>query len=89
MKAVKAYKKEHGRDPTSFLQTDWMSSEVSEIDTDDEQAKTDHRTRLANEARLSAIDLKEGTPVWEVIKPVWRSEVVNIRMIHRRALTSF
>jgi hypothetical protein len=89
MKAVKAYKKEYGKDPSCFLETDWMSSEVSDIDTDDEEAKANHKLRLANAARVSLKDIEEGMPVWEVVKPAWRSEMVSVRTIQRRALTSF
>jgi hypothetical protein len=78
LKAVEGYKKKHGRDPTPFLLSeDWMSDEISDKDTDNEETAKDYRDELAKEAGLSAADVEAGQTAWEVIRPAWRSEMVS------------
>jgi hypothetical protein len=48
LKALKVYKAKYNSDPGPFLkESEWMSSEVSELDTEDEDKKTAHRESLA------------------------------------------
>jgi hypothetical protein len=78
LKVVKDYKKKHGRDPsTLLLSEDWMSDEISDKDTDDEEKAEEYRVELAKKANLSASDMEAGQAVWEVIRPAWRSEMVS------------
>jgi hypothetical protein len=78
LKAVEDYKKKHGRDPSDFLVAeDWMSDEISDKDTDDEETAKEYRSELAREANLSASDVEAGQVVWEVIRPAWRSAKVS------------
>ena len=65
-------------DPTPFLETDWMSSDVSDIDTDNEESKANRKVSLATAAGLSAREIEDGVVVWEVVKPAWRSEMVSV-----------
>ncbi|KAJ6552642.1 hypothetical protein DFH09DRAFT_1085814 [Mycena vulgaris] len=71
MKAVPEYKKKHKRDPVFVLETDWMSDELSSLETDDEEKKTVHRRRLDQAARLCSD--QQDHPVWETIRPGFQS----------------
>ena len=88
MNAVDEYKKHHEKDPTAFIETDWMSTEVSSTETDDEQAQITYRTDVAKAAGLSAADIQDGQGAWEVVKPAWRSEMVSIGVIVKHCLPS-
>jgi hypothetical protein len=55
-----------------------MSSEASDIDTDDEHVKAERKEELAKRAGFSAQDVEEGMAVvWEVVKPAWRSQMAS------------
>jgi hypothetical protein len=53
-----------------------MSSEVSDLDTDDESKKLAHRERIAKEAGVSVEHLQDEV-IWEVVRPAWRAEAVS------------
>jgi hypothetical protein len=76
--AAEVYKKKNNRDPSVFIETDWMSTEVSNTDTDDENNQKEYRKRIGQAAGLSMADIKDGQVAWEVIKPAWRSEMVSM-----------
>jgi hypothetical protein len=76
LKALKAYKEKYDADPGPFLEeSEWMSSEISELDTEDEGKKTAHRESLANGIGLTVGQLGDQI-VWEVVRPAWRAPLV-------------
>jgi len=52
-----------------------MSSEVSELDTDDDQKKDLRRIQIAKAIGMNPTLMKDEV-VWEVIRPVWRNPMV-------------
>ena len=54
-----------------FLETDWMSTEVSSAETDDEQAQIAYQAKIAKVAGLLYADTQDGLGAWKVIKPAW------------------
>jgi hypothetical protein len=74
-------KDNNGSDPTPFLQSDWMSSEVSELESGDEEQKAEHKMTLMDKAGLTLEDVSNRVPVWEVVKPAWRSVMVSLQII--------
>jgi hypothetical protein len=88
LNAVDEYKKRHERDPTALIETDWMSTEVSSAETDDENGQITYRTDVGKAAGLSVADIREGQVAWEVVKPAWRSEMVSIGIIVKHCLPS-
>lgn len=75
-KAIKEYRERFKKDPSAFLdESDWMSSEVSELDTDDEGKKLAHRERIATETGVD-VERLEDEVIWEVIRPAWRAQSV-------------
>ncbi|KAJ6546299.1 hypothetical protein DFH09DRAFT_1507850 [Mycena vulgaris] len=71
LKAVPKYKKIKRHDPAFILETDWMTDEISQPDTDDEDKKAAHRRRLVREARLNATQTED--PLWERVRPGFQS----------------
>ena len=54
-----------------------MSEEISDIETDNEDARRDYRRRLENAARLTQSERDSGAPVWEVLRPAYRTQRVS------------
>jgi hypothetical protein len=78
LKAVKLFKKRNdGQDPSPLMETDFMSEELSQLDTDDEVKKSMRRTELEKAAQLNTADVKDGVAIWEVIRPAYRSQEVH------------
>ncbi|KAJ7036198.1 hypothetical protein C8F04DRAFT_1181726 [Mycena alexandri] len=71
LKAVREYKKQHKKDPACLLETEWMSDEISEPDTDDDEKKAERRRQLRRMAGLSRA--QKDTEVWEVVRPGFQS----------------
>ncbi|KAJ6550480.1 hypothetical protein DFH09DRAFT_1501529 [Mycena vulgaris] len=71
LKAVPKYEKSKRHDPAFILETDWMTDEISQPDTDDEDKKAAHRRRLVREARLNAMQTED--PLWERVRPGFQS----------------
>ncbi|TDL16354.1 hypothetical protein BD410DRAFT_889812 [Rickenella mellea] len=65
-----------GANPSCLLETDWMTEEVSSLDTSDDEEKEAHREQIVQAARLTDKEIKCGT-VLERIKPLFRSEEVD------------
>ncbi|KAG1843345.1 hypothetical protein DFJ58DRAFT_731635 [Suillus subalutaceus] len=73
-KAVDDYITRHHIDPSELLQPEYMSDQVSELDTDDEDEKQARKKDIQKAANLLERDVHAGVPVWETIRPAWRSE---------------
>ncbi|KAJ6475198.1 hypothetical protein DFH09DRAFT_1379785 [Mycena vulgaris] len=71
LKAVPNFKKSKRRDPAFILETDWMTDEISQPNTDDEERKSAHRRRLVREARLNVT--QSDDPLWERVRPGFQS----------------
>ncbi|KAG2063844.1 hypothetical protein BDR04DRAFT_1163252 [Suillus decipiens] len=70
LEAVKLFKKRNdGPDPSPLMETDFMSEELSQLDTDDDVKKSMHRTELEKAAQSNTADAKDGVAIWEVIRP--------------------
>lgn len=54
-----------------------MTDQVSGIETDDEEARFEHRRALEVEARLSEAEIQDRTPVYETVKWGFWSEMVS------------
>jgi hypothetical protein len=64
-------------DPSAFLdESDWMSSEVSDLDTDDENKQHAHQLLVAQAAGIP-VEQVEDQVIWEVVRPVWRAQAVS------------
>lgn len=74
---IDTYIKTYGTDPTPILETEYMSEEISQLDTDDEVKKKAHRARLVEKAGLKDSDAEDGVVVWEVVRKAWRSDDVS------------
>ncbi|KAG0703215.1 hypothetical protein DFH29DRAFT_998670 [Suillus ampliporus] len=70
---IKAYTKEYGADLTLLLETEYMSEEISELETDNEEEKKAHHKILLQKAGFIGSD-KEDAVVWEVVRQEWRSK---------------
>ncbi|KAJ7938589.1 hypothetical protein B0H13DRAFT_1851538 [Mycena leptocephala] len=78
LKAVKEYKKKHNKDAVCVLETNWMSDEISALDTDDDQKKANHRQRLIQASRLPPAH--QDRVIWEVVHPEFQStECINVK----------
>ncbi|TDL17695.1 hypothetical protein BD410DRAFT_901363 [Rickenella mellea] len=66
-----------GADPSCLLETDWMTEEVSSLDTSDDEEKEAHRQKMVQAARLTEKEIECGTVVLEKIKPLFRSDEVD------------
>jgi hypothetical protein len=89
IKAVITHKDQFNKDPSPFLEaTDWMSSEVSELDTDDEIKKDARRLRISTEIGMLPDRMTKET-VWEVVRPIWRASRVWFSHVHSAKLTRF
>ena len=53
-----------------------MSSEVSNLETDDDKKKLAHQGRIALELGTS-IDRMADEVVWETVRPAWRAKEVR------------
>ncbi|KAG2350556.1 hypothetical protein BDR05DRAFT_993938 [Suillus weaverae] len=62
---IDAYIKAYGIDPTPILETEYMSEEISQLDTDDD-------------AGLKDSNAEDGVVVWEVVCEAWRSVDFNL-----------
>jgi len=54
-----------------------MTEEMSELDTDTEERKTEHGRKMAERAGLTLEEVEQGLPVWEVVRPAHRSTEVQ------------
>lgn len=70
------YITQHHIDPSELLRPEYMSDQISELDTDDEDEKKARKTDVQKAANLSEREVRAGVPVWETIRPAWRSEEV-------------
>ncbi|KAG1740080.1 hypothetical protein EDD22DRAFT_959257 [Suillus occidentalis] len=73
-KAVDEYITWHHIDPSELLQPEYMSDQISELDTDDEDKKKARKTDVQKAANLLEREVCAGVPVWETIRPAWGSE---------------
>ncbi|KAJ7231190.1 hypothetical protein C8J57DRAFT_1533800 [Mycena rebaudengoi] len=71
LKAVKEYRKVHKKDPVCILETDWVSDEISALDTEDKAKKCTHREKLVREARLGPS--QHNSAIWEILRPEYQS----------------
>ncbi|KAF7345918.1 hypothetical protein MVEN_01614000 [Mycena venus] len=71
LKAAKEYKEKYKKNPVCVLETDLMSDEISQPDTDDDAKKADHRQRLIRAAQLSRA--QQDQRVWEVVRLEFQS----------------
>lgn len=77
-KAVSDYIVKNKLDPSPLLEnTDCMTEEISELDTDDDAKKATHRKRLVQAAGLNPRDVEAEVVVWEVVRPGHRSDEVR------------
>ncbi|KAG1777578.1 hypothetical protein EV702DRAFT_1045318 [Suillus placidus] len=53
--------------------------QMSELDTDDKDEKKARKTDVQRAANLSEHEVHAGVPVWETIRPAWRSEEVCLK----------
>jgi hypothetical protein len=83
---VKEYKKKHNKDAICVLETDWMSDEISALDTDDDQKKASHRQRLIQASRLPPAHQDQA--IWEVVRPEFQSTEVFICSCSLNSLTT-
>lgn len=77
LKTVKLFKKCNGQDSSPLMETDFMSEELSQLDTDDKVKKSMCHTELEKAVQLNTADVKDGVAIWEVIRPVYRSQEVH------------
>ncbi|KAJ7747443.1 hypothetical protein DFH07DRAFT_1062737 [Mycena maculata] len=76
--AVKEYKKLHNKNPVCILESDFMTDEISGLDTDDDTKKAEHKKKLRDTAGLRTNDTQ---PVWEVVKPGYQSlECIEVKL---------
>ncbi|KAG1803020.1 uncharacterized protein BJ212DRAFT_1487237 [Suillus subaureus] len=73
---IEAYTKEYGTDLTLLLETEYMSEELSELETDNEEEKKAHHKILLQKAGFIGSD-EEDAVVWEVVRQEWRSKDFN------------
>ncbi|KAG2133011.1 hypothetical protein DEU56DRAFT_914036 [Suillus clintonianus] len=73
---IEAYTKEYGADPTLLLETEYMSEEISELETDNKEKKKAHHKILLQKAGFVGSD-EEDAVVWEVVRQEWRSKDFN------------
>ncbi|KAG1881235.1 hypothetical protein F4604DRAFT_1922241 [Suillus subluteus] len=81
LKAIKLFKKQNeGHDPSALLETDFMSDELSQLDTDNEARKRTHREELEKAAQLTTAEVKDGVAIWEVVRHGYRLKELNTIM---------
>ncbi|KAG2151460.1 hypothetical protein DEU56DRAFT_908308 [Suillus clintonianus] len=81
LKAIKLFKKRNeGQDPSALLETDFMSDELSQLDTDNEARKRTRREELEKAAQLTTAEVKDGVAIWEVVRHGYRSKELNTIM---------
>ncbi|KAG0707284.1 hypothetical protein DFH29DRAFT_871636 [Suillus ampliporus] len=76
-KAMDDYITQHHINPFKLLWPEYMSDQVSELHTDDKDEKQARKKDIQKAANLSECDVHAGVPVWETIRPAWRSEEVS------------
>jgi hypothetical protein len=62
---VDEYITRHHIDPSELLQPEYMSDQISELDTDDEDEKKARKTDAQKAANLLEHDVCAGVPVWK------------------------
>ena len=73
----------HQLDPSPLLEnTDCMTEEMSELDTDTDTKKIAHREKIIEAAGLNAKDIDAGVTVWEIVRPGHRSDEVRTIKSH-------
>lgn len=77
--AVPAYKEEYGVDPSPVLFTDYMTEELSDLDSGTEEQKEAHRALLRRQARLTEWDIENKVVALEVVKLGFLSEEVRVK----------
>ncbi|KAJ7501379.1 hypothetical protein B0H11DRAFT_2275318 [Mycena galericulata] len=78
LSAVKEYKKIHKKNPACILESDWMSDEISALETDDGIKKKARRQLLVQKARFGPE--QQTAAVWEVVRPEFQSlECIGIK----------
>ncbi|KAG1766507.1 hypothetical protein EV702DRAFT_1050674 [Suillus placidus] len=78
---IEAYTKEYGADPALLLETEYMSEEISELKTDNEEAKKAHHKILLQKAGFIGSD-KEDAVVWEVFNDIveWINKIRHVNI---------
>jgi hypothetical protein len=76
---VTEYRKIHNKDPVGVLETDWMTDEISCLDTEDEEKKQNHRQRLIQASHLRPA--QQNQPIWEVVRPEFQSTEVMVPLL--------
>lgn len=78
MKAVKLFKKwNEGHNLSVLLETDFMSDELSQLDTDNEARKWIHQEELEKAAQLTTAEVKDRVAIWEVVRQGYRLKEVH------------
>jgi len=57
-----------------------MSAEISQLESDSEDGKMEHRKQLEKAAQLTSVEIKDGVAVWEVIREAYQSEEVRLEL---------
>lgn len=78
LKAVKLFKKwNEGHNLSVLLETDFMSDELSQLDTDNEARKWIHQEELEKAAQLTTAEVKDRVAIWEVVRQGYRLKEVH------------
>ena len=75
--AVDEYKEQYGVDPGPLIQTDYMSEEVSGLDTGTEEQKAAHLGLMRRAANITESDVDNGVSVFERRKIGFLSKAVS------------
>jgi hypothetical protein len=71
------YREAYGIDVAALCMTDYMSEFYSDLDTDDETRRAEHRAELHHRAHVGKFAIEHGVQVWERITKAFRSEKVS------------
>ncbi|KAF7359561.1 hypothetical protein MVEN_00679500 [Mycena venus] len=72
LSVVQKYEEEYGYNPACVLETDLMTEEHSELDTEDEAKKLTHRKMLKSKVKIDSDE--DDVAIWEVVRPDFQSK---------------
>lgn len=78
LEAVGAYKEQYGVDPEPLLETDYMSEELSGIESGTESEKAAHLNLMRRAANLSQEEIDDGANVYERVRVGFLSQEVSL-----------
>lgn len=81
------YKELYGVDPGPMIYTDYMSEEVSGLDSGTESQKATHLNYMRRQAGITEADVEDGVDVYEHVRIGFLSQEVSLGINLKKYIT--